>query len=59
MKKKQTELLETKNTMNKVKASLGGVNSKLETEDREIKFVHTETHRREKDWKELEKSVDD
>lgn len=49
MKKKQTELLETKNTMNKVKASLGGVNSKLETEDREIKFVHTETHRREKD----------
>lgn len=35
--------------MNKVKASLGGVNSKLDIEDREIQFVHAEAHRRKKD----------
>ena len=43
--------------INKVKASLGGVNGTLDIEDREIQFVHTEAHR--KRLKRTEKSVSD
>lgn len=53
MKKNQTTF-----AINKVKASLGGVNSKLDIEDREIQFVHTEAHTQ-KRLKRTEKSVSD
>lgn len=47
--------------------SLGGMNSKLDTEeenitdteDREIQFVHIEAHRDKNRWKKTEKSVSD